>query len=70
MGRVRALTVVASLPAEDEAEFLLIASVTRRDKDNTIELMLGRCDRGVFRRVGGPTTWPRKRFGLGYGSPD
>jgi uncharacterized membrane protein (UPF0182 family) len=36
--------VVASLPGEDEAEFLLITSFTPRNKDNMIGLMVARCD--------------------------
>jgi hypothetical protein len=36
--------VVASLPGEDQAEFLLITSFTPRNKDNMIGLMLARCD--------------------------
>jgi uncharacterized membrane protein (UPF0182 family) len=36
--------VVASLPGEDEAEFLLIISFTPRNKDNMIGLMVARCD--------------------------
>jgi uncharacterized protein len=36
--------VVASLPGEDQAEFLLITSFTPRNKDNMIGLMVARCD--------------------------
>jgi uncharacterized membrane protein (UPF0182 family) len=36
--------VVASLPGEDDAEFLLINSFTPRNKDNMIGLMVARCD--------------------------
>jgi uncharacterized protein len=36
--------VVASLPGEDAAEFLLITSFTPRNKDNMIGLMVARCD--------------------------
>jgi hypothetical protein len=36
--------VVASLPGEDQAEFLLITSFTPRTKDNMIGLMVARCD--------------------------
>ena len=36
--------VVASLPGEDEAEFLLLTSFTPRNKDNMIGLMVARCD--------------------------
>jgi uncharacterized membrane protein (UPF0182 family) len=35
---------VASLPGEDQAEFLLITSFTPRNKDNMIGLMVARCD--------------------------
>jgi len=46
-GRPQALTptyVVASLPGEDQAEFLLIIPFTPRNKDNMIGLMVARCD--------------------------
>ena len=36
--------VVASLPGEDKAEFLLLLPFTPRNKDNLIGLMLARCD--------------------------
>ena len=36
--------VVASLPGESEAEFLLLLPFTPRNKDNMIGLMLARCD--------------------------
>jgi uncharacterized membrane protein (UPF0182 family) len=36
--------VVASLPGEDRAEFLLIIPFTPRNKDNLIGLMVARCD--------------------------
>jgi uncharacterized protein len=36
--------VVASLPGEDQAEFLLITPFTPRNKDNMIGLMVARCD--------------------------
>jgi hypothetical protein len=36
--------VVASLPGEDTAEFLLILPFTPRNKDNMIGLMVARCD--------------------------
>ena len=36
--------VVASLPGEDKAEFLLILPFTPRNKDNMIGLMVARCD--------------------------
>lgn len=36
--------VVASLPGEDRAEFLLLLPFTPRNKDNLIGLMLARCD--------------------------
>ncbi len=36
--------VVASLPGEDKAEFLLIVPFTPRNKDNLIGLMVARCD--------------------------
>jgi uncharacterized membrane protein (UPF0182 family) len=36
--------VVASLPNEDKAEFLLMAQFTPANKDNLIGLMLARCD--------------------------
>jgi len=36
--------VVASLPGEDKAEFLLIIPFTPRNKDNLIGLMVARCD--------------------------
>ena len=36
--------VVASLPDENEAEFLLLLPFTPRNKDNLIGLMLARCD--------------------------
>ncbi len=36
--------VVASLPGEDQAEFLLIVPFTPRNKDNMIGLMVARCD--------------------------
>jgi len=36
--------VVASVPGEDEAEFLLILPFTPRNKDNLIGLMVARCD--------------------------
>jgi uncharacterized membrane protein (UPF0182 family) len=36
--------VVASVPGEDEAEFLLMLPFTPRNKDNLIGLMLARCD--------------------------
>jgi len=36
--------VVASLPGEDQAEFLLIIPFTPRNKDNMIGLMVARCD--------------------------
>jgi uncharacterized membrane protein (UPF0182 family) len=36
--------VVASLPGEDKAEFLLITPFTPRNKDNMIGLMVARCD--------------------------
>jgi uncharacterized membrane protein (UPF0182 family) len=36
--------VVASLPGEDHAEFLLILPFTPRNKDNMIGLMVARCD--------------------------
>ena len=36
--------VVASLPGEDRAEFLLILPFTPRNKDNMIGLMVARCD--------------------------
>ena len=36
--------VVASLPGEDQAEFLLLTSFTPRNKDNMIGLMVARCD--------------------------
>jgi uncharacterized membrane protein (UPF0182 family) len=36
--------VVASLPGEDTAEFLLILPFTPRNKDNLIGLMVARCD--------------------------
>ncbi len=36
--------VVASLPGENEAEFLLLLPFTPRSKDNLIGLMLARCD--------------------------
>jgi len=36
--------LVASLPGEDKAEFLLITSFTPRSKDNMIGLMVARCD--------------------------
>lgn len=43
-GPVSPTYVVASLPGEDEAEFLLITSFTPRNKDNMIGLMVARCD--------------------------
>jgi uncharacterized membrane protein (UPF0182 family) len=36
--------VVATLPGEDKAEFLLILPFTPRNKDNMIGLMVARCD--------------------------
>ncbi|MCW5980804.1 MAG: UPF0182 family protein [Bryobacteraceae bacterium] len=36
--------VVATVPGEDQAEFLLILPFTPRNKDNLIGLMLARCD--------------------------
>jgi hypothetical protein len=36
--------IVASLPGEDRAEFLLMTSFTPRAKDNLLGLMLARCD--------------------------
>ena len=36
--------IVASLPGEDRAEFLLIVPFTPRNKDNMIGLMVARCD--------------------------
>ena len=36
--------VVASLPEQDEPEFMLILPFTPRTKDNLIGLMVGRCD--------------------------
>jgi uncharacterized membrane protein (UPF0182 family) len=36
--------VVASLPAQDKPEFMLILPFTPRTKDNLIGLMVGRCD--------------------------
>jgi uncharacterized membrane protein (UPF0182 family) len=36
--------VVATLPGETKAEFLLIASFTPRNKDNLIGVMVARCD--------------------------
>ena len=36
--------VVASLPGEDQPEFLLLVSFTPRSKDNLIGLMVARCD--------------------------
>ncbi len=36
--------VVASLPAQDQPEFMLILPFTPRTKDNLIGLMVGRCD--------------------------
>jgi uncharacterized membrane protein (UPF0182 family) len=36
--------IVASLPNEDRAEFLLMTSFTPRSKDNLIGVMLARCD--------------------------
>ncbi|MBM3745680.1 MAG: UPF0182 family protein [Acidobacteria bacterium] len=36
--------VVASLPGEDQAEFMLIIPFTPRNKDNMIGLMVARCD--------------------------
>jgi uncharacterized membrane protein (UPF0182 family) len=36
--------IVANLPGEDRAEFLLITSFTPRNKDNMIGLMVARCD--------------------------
>jgi uncharacterized membrane protein (UPF0182 family) len=36
--------LVASLPGEDQAEFLLITSFTPRNKDNMIGMMVARCD--------------------------
>lgn len=36
--------IVASLPGEDRAEFLLITPFTPRNKDNMIGLMVARCD--------------------------
>jgi len=36
--------VVATVPGEDEAEFLLILPFTPRNKDNLIGLMVARCD--------------------------
>jgi uncharacterized membrane protein (UPF0182 family) len=36
--------IVANLPGEDRAEFMLITSFTPRNKDNMIGLMVARCD--------------------------
>lgn len=36
--------LVATLPAEDKAEFLLMTTFTPRNKDNMIGLMVARCD--------------------------
>src|SRR5438034_1750871 len=36
--------VVASLPAQDQPEFMLLLPFTPRSKDNLIGLMVGRCD--------------------------
>lgn len=43
--------VVASLPGEDKAEFLLLLPFTPRNKDNLIGLMLARCDGENFGEV-------------------
>ena len=40
--------VVASLPGEDEPEFLLIMPFTPRNKDNLIGLMVARCDGDIW----------------------
>jgi hypothetical protein len=41
---VKPTYVVASLPDQDEAEFMLLTTFTPRNKDNLIGLMLARCD--------------------------
>jgi uncharacterized membrane protein (UPF0182 family) len=46
-GRAEPMTptyVVASLPGEDKAEFLLMIPFTPRNKDNLVGLMVARCD--------------------------